>query len=112
MLTDCASAIDNIKIGKFPDICGFVGTQSIVCCTDRNPFPGGITTTPKSKTTKTTKTQKTTTTASTTNSPIGSRIVGETCKRSKFVFFWINIFVASFVRYNFLFLSSIARIVR
>nr|CAI5841149.1 unnamed protein product [Callosobruchus analis] len=32
LLEDCPSARKKIQSGQFPEICGFIGTQSIVCC--------------------------------------------------------------------------------
>ncbi|VEN49897.1 unnamed protein product [Callosobruchus maculatus] len=32
LLEDCPDARKKIESGQFPEICGFIGTQSIVCC--------------------------------------------------------------------------------
>ncbi|KAF7282593.1 venom protease-like [Rhynchophorus ferrugineus] len=32
LIVECPEAIDGIRKGKFPQICTFVGTQSVVCC--------------------------------------------------------------------------------
>ncbi|CAH2012797.1 unnamed protein product [Acanthoscelides obtectus] len=36
LLEDCPAAVQRIKEGIFPEICGFVGTQSFVCCENKN----------------------------------------------------------------------------
>lgn len=68
IILDCAPAIDNIKRGIMPTICGFNHTQSIVCCT--------YTSHPITK-----KTVTTTITASKGTS--GQRKPGEISKKSK-----------------------------
>lgn len=78
-LIDCALAIDNIKRGTLPQICGFVGTKSIVCCTQSfNPTTSRVTTT---------TTKKTTTTLTTTTSRVttAQRKPGDISKKSKYL---------------------------
>ncbi|KAJ8921896.1 hypothetical protein NQ315_008529 [Exocentrus adspersus] len=68
-LTSCQSALQLIQTGVFPtNICGFEGTQSIVCCNDKS---SGATTT----TTTTTTTRAPETTTTTTETPdISTRV--------------------------------------
>lgn len=76
-LTECAAAIDNIKRGVLPQICGFVGSQSIVCCTNSITKPLKTTTT----TQKTTTPRKSITTV--TSRHTEKRKTGEISKQSE-----------------------------
>ncbi|XP_074025718.1 venom protease isoform X1 [Leptinotarsa decemlineata] len=60
-LTKCQSALNDIRKGIYPsDICGFVGTKPIVCCTDPNSSTITKTTTSSTTTRTTTTTRKST----------------------------------------------------
>lgn len=79
-LTECLPAIDTLKQGVIPQICGFVGTQSIVCCVGAGPWvPPSSSTTTTIKTTATTKSTRKTT----TEKPTLSKKVGDITKKSK-----------------------------
>nr|XP_023021786.1 serine protease persephone-like [Leptinotarsa decemlineata] len=95
-ITKCQSALNDIRKGIYPsDICGFVGTQSIVCCTDPNSSTITKTTTssttPRTTTTRMTITTRRSTTATTRKSTSADMKVGaraaEMCKQyAKFAY--------------------------
>ncbi|GJQ81949.1 hypothetical protein Trydic_g3739, partial [Trypoxylus dichotomus] len=70
VLTDCPTAIDDIRHGIYPQHCGFEGTVVIACCPQASESP--ITTT---------TTTTTTTESSQIPNPTGNLPVGEKCKQ-------------------------------
>ncbi|KAF5276224.1 hypothetical protein FQR65_LT04029 [Abscondita terminalis] len=63
LLSECTRALDDLRKNIYPDICGFQGTEPIVCCVGAGGGGGTVTVT---KTTSTTTTRRPTITTRTT----------------------------------------------